>query len=409
MSSIEDKQKKIIWIAGLTVLTITLMIYFRYHPDRFGGIVENTQKNLLEFYTKNLQPIFGQNQLTKSEVFNFAAEGSLPLNPEKNKFLRVGSDPSGRHFYEIVNKNIRRQKYYSDYVNRNNLNENQKKELDSLLDSYEPDIYEAVFTNKKNALAVNKDLKDVLAALRVDLKRFDFSLPKFTRELNEENKSVLTDSLESIVKYLRSIDKNRFIIISPDTIMEAISKIDFSKFHELNSSRSKESFMENFDSNSPFGSLKFTYPADDSNDSLAGLRVSTDSGNIKIYFQSSKPNFTGHMNNLLKLNIADSSNGAVSLAFSADTSSGSFGLSVIKTDSDSSVSVNIQFNLNNLAELIGSGLSLMNNGTEQDPDVVEAKIDSLARAFKFMSVDSTKRYSKFKRLKKRIQKMKNKY
>ncbi len=382
MAAREEKIKSTILISGTIFLTIVLMIFFRYNSDNFQNVINKGQQNLIELYTKNLKPIFSRHDLTKKDIFNFAASGSLPLDYSENKYLNVDKN-NGQAVYEIKNLDEKQINFYDQFVNSHNLDEEQIEKLDSLLTSYEEDIYTSVFENEDNIYAVNQDLLATRTLLQIDLQKLFNNI--FTNTNGYSVKHHIADSLKQIIINLRENSKNNYFIIAPDTMLSVISNLNSKLFKFNSDSLTVDEFEDSLLAQLDIDSIYFSELSGED----SSFDFEFDSEYVKIVFND--PSYEGldEFKNIFRINVSDS-NKFVDISFTVDTVGGAFSFNVVERDDESTKNVSMEFNLNNLTKLIGSSIALMSEMDESNEEQYQTKIDSLMRVYNLIQIDSVK-------------------
>lgn len=216
--------KKYLPILSLTILTISLLVYFGL--EQFDKSAEVNKSNLLsDLYSKTLKPIFTNEQLTKEDVLNFALYNNLPVDKEKNKILEIKVDLSGNEIIEIRKASIREDTdNYSKFIEKMQLNIGQKRELDELLEDFRQNIANTIFSDDQKTLAVDSRIGLLHRILRTEI--FDF--------ISRVNVNGNVEQLyaESTLKnFNRIIEKEKdkpirsYILFTPDTVLQ--SKAEF--------------------------------------------------------------------------------------------------------------------------------------------------------------------------------------
>lgn len=376
MKETAEKRKQLLLVGSLLLLTVMLMVFFKYNAPQFGEMVKKGHENLLDFYAQNLRPIFAAEGLTNKEVFNFAVSGSLPIDKDENKYFQVGTNPEGEAFYEI--KNISpaplETDYYDSFISKHRLDEEQIASLDSILKSYQPDIFTSLLSDNDKAYAVNKGVNELLTALRLDLQNFAFNNLHMSSS-NDSASENLLDSLSSLARELKSINREEFLLITPDTVLNILSNID---------PESMDFFVSD-----EYDDFIFHFTPVTLNDSVHIF--SNDSALIKLTLHSSSVDSKESIAKYFSLKFSDSFDKSLSIAFEADTNTGSFGLSILEEENDSLVSVNMKFDVNNLTRFIGASISAFADMDLDDSEDLEIKLDSLVRKFEIITVDSLKK------------------
>ncbi|VAX27009.1 hypothetical protein MNBD_IGNAVI01-20, partial [hydrothermal vent metagenome] len=212
--------KKYLPIGGLLILTISLMIYFGI--EQFNNSSKTDQNSLInDLYSKTLKPIFSDKKLTKEDVLNFALYNNLPIDKKENKILEVKNDSSGNEVIEVRKTEIKENTdNYSKFVDKMELNDKQKNELDSLLEEFKQNITNTIFSDDHKTLAVDARIGLLHQVLRTEI--FDFIL---RAKANENVANIFTEStLENFNRVIEN-EKNKsvrnYIFFTPDTVIQS--------------------------------------------------------------------------------------------------------------------------------------------------------------------------------------------
>lgn len=247
-SKIKENIFKYFPVSALVMLTILLMLFFKYNKRDINRLLEKGKDNLLAFYSENLKPLFASTEISNEDVFNFALYESLPIDKEKNKVLLLSNQESGNLVYEIkpsaFNPNTRNYESFVDYLE---LGKDEKKIADSILSSYKQEIYLSVLTNEKNAVAINPKLNELQKAVLADLLTFaDKVNEKKTSELFHSEKKFFADNkLSSYSVAAKEIPHSDFIFITPDTVFQNWIKVDLKEFDRMKHEELRKKTAEN--------------------------------------------------------------------------------------------------------------------------------------------------------------------
>ncbi len=214
---------------AVTLVTIALLLFFKYNKKDVENLLDNSKNNLLAFYTQNLKPLVYKTNLTNEDVFNFALHNNLPIDKNEQKILQLGlNEDSGNNSFEIkpavINPDT---KNYEKFIQYLRLNGQQIKDLDSVLNSYKNEIYTSVLLNDHNTVAVNPKISVIRDAVVTDLMEFakKINYRKIKKDLPEyvefEEKKIKS-SIENVLN-AKNAD---FIVFTPDTIIQLPCKVD---------------------------------------------------------------------------------------------------------------------------------------------------------------------------------------
>ncbi|HPI37185.1 MAG TPA: hypothetical protein PK397_04495 [Ignavibacteriaceae bacterium] len=229
-------------VIAFSLLTLFFMVFWKYNPDFFDKFISEQQTNIIDFYTENLQPLIFAGTLTNEDIFNFAMNKELPLNKENNQLLSISKDEYGNEVFEIKYAgNASGVLNLESFVRSLNLNEKQKNQVDSILESYTDEISTQVLVNDKNIVAVNPNILNYRNAIKSDLISFAANTNSAAvKQILPANFEVeqLRNFSKSIIS-AGSKDENIYCFIAPDTIF--FNKIEINK-DELK--REMEKFKE---------------------------------------------------------------------------------------------------------------------------------------------------------------------
>lgn len=214
--------KKNTLFISLAVLSILLMLIFRYNKSEISRLFETGKNSLISLYTSNLRPLLSSTEITTDDVFNFAVYQEIPVDKQKQKVLVVSDNTSGDLIYEIQPKYIHENKSsYEQFKNYLNLTEKENQKVDSILNSYKNEIYSSVLVNDKNTIAVNPKLSSLQKSLLTEIILFAENIGKKTS--NHVLKNLIDFDLNKIHKYstnLKTLPKEDYIFITPDTVFQ---------------------------------------------------------------------------------------------------------------------------------------------------------------------------------------------
>lgn len=205
-------------VVGLVLLTIGLMIIFKNNSSN----LKNLPENLVSFYAKNLKPLFYQTPITEEDVFNFALYQNIPIDKQNNKLLQIGLNDSEEVELNVkdalINGNTNN---YNKFVRELDLNDIQKKSLDSILSSYKNDIYKTVLVNENNAVAVDPKIVVLREALVYDINSFikQQDLRQHTEILTQKIEPNANQVFTKVKADINSGKDRNFIFFTPDTVL----------------------------------------------------------------------------------------------------------------------------------------------------------------------------------------------
>jgi len=225
------------WIpaTGFAVLAITLMILLKYNPDIFNQLVEEQKTNIAGFYKENLKPLLITAGITHEDIFNFAFNRQLPIDREKNQYLQLGSDPNGKEYFEIKTAGfVSGEDNFENFVNALDLNEKQKHQMDSILETYADEMQSQVLVNENNTVAINPNLWNYNKAIFADIMSFaeDANKEAFVKIIPAGYSLYEKPVVQNIVRRIKSNSDDDYIFLTPDTIFMESYNFDKKKFDE---------------------------------------------------------------------------------------------------------------------------------------------------------------------------------
>jgi len=226
--------KKWIPAAALVAVTVIIMVVMKLEPGVIDRLWEDQKVAIAGFYKENLQPVLLAANLTNEDVFNFAFNNELPLDNTRRQYLLLGYDDSGKEFFEIRSSDHKiKRESYNEFISAMNLNDNQKKTVDSIIGSYSKALEAQVLVNEKNTIAINPNLWNLRKAIFADLlvaseklnkSKFDRIVPS---GITDVEKVIVVNTLEK----LKNTSGDQYIFVTPDSIFEESYQFD-SKLYE---------------------------------------------------------------------------------------------------------------------------------------------------------------------------------
>jgi hypothetical protein len=160
-------------VAGLVFATIIIMVVLKSNPQMFDNLIEQQKSNITGFYKENLQPLLFAADLNKEDIFNFAMYKQLPLDKDDKQILHIDYDNSGKEFFEIKSvETVQKENNFEKFVVALNLDEEEKKQIDSIMNQYAEELEAQVLINKNNTVAINSNLWNYQRAIQTDLLAF---------------------------------------------------------------------------------------------------------------------------------------------------------------------------------------------------------------------------------------------
>jgi len=158
---------------GLAFTTIIIMVVLKSNPEIFNNLLEQQKTNIAGFYKENLQPLLFAADLNKEDIFNFAMYKQLPLDKDDRQILHIDYDKAGKEFFEIKSGEPKQdENNFEKFIVALNLDEVEKKQIDSIMNQYAEELEAQVLINKNNTVAINSNLWNYQRAIQRDLLAF---------------------------------------------------------------------------------------------------------------------------------------------------------------------------------------------------------------------------------------------
>lgn len=214
------KKSNFIQIFGISLLIIALLFYFG--SEQFDNSGESNNLSIIsDLYAQTLEPLLGNNQLTNEDVLNFALYNNLPVDKNENKILEIKDDEFGNEVIEVRTAEIKSEtENYNKFVQKMKLKEEQKDELDTILEKYKDNIVNTIFSDNKSTLAVDSRIGLLHQILRTEI--FDF-----IARVKAEKNTLFAHSPSSLDKFNKVIEKEKnkavrkYIFFTPDTVLQS--------------------------------------------------------------------------------------------------------------------------------------------------------------------------------------------
>ena len=283
----KNKVRKWYPAIGFTIITVALMVILKFNPNLIEDIVKQQKTNLSGFYTENLKPLLLTAGLTNDDIFNFALSKQLPLDKSSNKYLVLGSKANGDDYFEIKNASIIPDvNSFDKFVRALKLNNEQKHQMDSILDSYADDLQSQVLVNDNNTVAINPNLWNYHKAIFADIMAFakDANRSEFNKIVPSGYTFYDKPEVDNFVRNIKNRPDSQYIFITPDSVFSSTFNFNKDKFRaemEKFHKELKENLKE-FNKNSK--GFRFNVMIDSS---LAKLKHDTSiNKNFKIFIDS---------------------------------------------------------------------------------------------------------------------------
>jgi hypothetical protein len=229
-SGFSSNTKKWLPVVGLIVLTVALIIFFK--NESIYKIVDEQKNTIVDYYTKNLKPLFARTPITNEDVYNFAMNNELPLDKNNQQYLKLGDESAQNKYFEFVKNPVTENKDdLGQFEKSFRFNEGEKIKLDSILDSYRDKLRKQIFINDKNTVAINSNLWNLNKAIRADLLMFasESNKEKFKR-LYPKTYTIYKDpALPKFVADAKDAEDSNFIFVTPDSVFSSVYYVDREK------------------------------------------------------------------------------------------------------------------------------------------------------------------------------------
>jgi len=225
---------------GLGAITIILMVMLKFNPDVINNLINQQKSNVAGFYKENLQPLLFTADLNNEDIFNFAMYKQLPLDTKDKQYIHLGYDDAGKEFVEIKNLDIvREENNYEKFLLALELNENQIKQMDSIINLYAVELETQILVNTNNTVAINSNLWNYQRAIQSDLLTFaeNFNEDKFRKFVPATVSFSKNPVVVNVVREIRTAHNKNYIILTPDSIFSENIEFDPEEY---------ESFMRDF-------------------------------------------------------------------------------------------------------------------------------------------------------------------
>lgn len=229
------KFRKWIPIAGVSLATVVLMLFLKSNPNFFESVIEEQKSKIAGLYTDNLKPLFITAGLTNEDVFNFALHRKLPIDKEKSQFLFLGTNEDGSEYFEIKTASITdSDNDFEKFVSALDLNEKQKNQIDSILESYADNMQEQVLVNENNTVAISPKLWNYNKAIFADVMAFakDCNNEQYDKIVPAAFHRMDRPQLMEIAEVVKAADDSDYIFMTPDTIFIGSFTFDAEKFND---------------------------------------------------------------------------------------------------------------------------------------------------------------------------------
>jgi len=222
-------RKRWVPVFGLVMVTAALMLILKFNPQLINRLVEEQSTNLASFYKENLKPLLYAADLSNEDIFNFAFYKELPLDNKKEQYLQIGHDSKGVEYFEIKKSSYNTEENnYERFITALDLDEDEKEEVDSILQHYAAELQQQVLVNDRNTVAINPNLWNYNKAIAADLVRFASNVdePELRKMIPMSDKYIHSPSMDKMVYEVKANNDNNYIFLTPDTIFSSWVNIE---------------------------------------------------------------------------------------------------------------------------------------------------------------------------------------
>lgn len=223
------------WIPAFTFsgLAVVLIFILSINPQFIKNIIEQQKGNLADFYKSSLKPLLYVANLSSEDIFNFALNEELPLDPSNSQILKLSYDQSGKEYFEIKqNSEAKSKDNLQNFVNALELTDKEKSQMDSLLKVYSEKISAQVLVSDKNAIAINPNIWNLRKAVLADILSFakKHGNENFQKIAPVGNLPVMDKNIVWLEK-VKTDSKKDFIIVTPDTVFSTEINVDIAELN----------------------------------------------------------------------------------------------------------------------------------------------------------------------------------
>lgn len=367
-------------IFGISILTILLLIYFG--SEQFDAPIHPKQNNFLsDLYAKTLKPIFSEEKLSKEDVLNFALYNNLPVDKQENKIIEIRENEIGSEVIEVRRAEIKESTdNYNKFVQKMELNDEQVKELDSILESFKDNISNTIFSDDASTLAVDSRIGLLHRILRTEILAF-------TTRVKSKKGIQYASAERPLERFNRVIEKEKdkavrdYIIFTPDTVLHSDAEFKIFSHAKLDQKNVEmiPPVIKAIPSTHKF-EKGYNFPEKD-------ITYNIDSNSIRVVLDENYFNSLGiDKFKELKTTLDSSSNKfEVSVGIPSEDE---LRFAISSNLPDSLNSLQFEFNLGDLGNLISKSINMPQNSNPEDWEEFGHKMDSLALKLQEIYVDS---------------------
>lgn len=218
-------------LAGLVVLTVILILFFKEQSENPGLFLKEQGSNLLNFATQNLKPLFAGSPISKEDVFNFAFYEELPLDKDNDQYIQLGSN-AGQEYFEFRKSPDLNTNNLQEFKSKLNLSNDQREQIDSILDTYSDQLRDKILVNENNTIAINTNLWNLRKAVLADIMTFAAKSNRDLAGVYYDYNEINSPSVNELIRNVKTARDSNYIFITPDTIFTRKFMIDKEKLRE---------------------------------------------------------------------------------------------------------------------------------------------------------------------------------
>lgn len=287
-----EKLKKWIPVFTFSGLAAVLVFVLSINPAFIKNIIDEQKGNIADFYKTNLKPLLYAANLSSEDIFNFALNEELPLDPSNSQILKLSYDQTGKEYFEIKqNSEARSKNNLNNFVNALELDDQEKLQMDSLLKVYSEKISAQILVSDKNAIAINPNIWNLRKAVLADI-------ISFAKKHGNENfqkiapidKVPLPDKNIVWLEKVKTQSPNDFIIVTPDSVFSTKIDIDLAELNrdivkaneELNKAEKenrKHKIVFKFNSDSSYSDLRDKVKSD------SNFRIFVHNNGVQVHLE----------------------------------------------------------------------------------------------------------------------------
>lgn len=217
----ESDMKKYVSVVGIVLLTIVFLIFYKFKSNDLDKFVEEQKNNLVSYYTTNLKPLFTGSELNSDDVFLFAFNHIIPVDKDKNQFLKIGYDNNGQDYFELVSGKVQRDLILKkDFEKRFNLNSEEVTRLNELLEKYKEKISEQIVVGQNNSIGISQNLWTLNKAIAAEILQYTQRINRnmYDEIIPYQSSEIANDDIYKLVQTSISSGSNNYVFFTPDTI-----------------------------------------------------------------------------------------------------------------------------------------------------------------------------------------------